>query len=98
MVSRGNRAKRLLVVAVVVLAGATAWWAAHRRPAGPNLLLVTIDTLRADHVGVYGAAGASTPTLDALAVRGARFEHAQSPVPLTGPSHATILTGLYPPV
>jgi arylsulfatase A-like enzyme/Tfp pilus assembly protein PilF len=49
-------------------------------------------------VGVYGAAQARTPTLDGLAARGARFEHAQSAVPLTGPSHATILTGLYPPV
>ena len=85
------------VAAVAGLALGVWWWAAHRRPAGPNLLLVTIDTLRADHVGVYGAAGASTPTLDALAARGVRFEHAQSPVPLTGPSHATILTGLYPP-
>src|SRR2546428_3395567 len=84
-------------VAAVVVASAVAWWATHRRPA-PTLLLVTIDTLRADHVGVYGAANARTPTLDALAARGARFEHAQSPVPLTGPSHATILTGLYPPV
>jgi arylsulfatase A-like enzyme/Flp pilus assembly protein TadD len=91
-------AGRLVVAAFVVMGAALAWWATHRRPAGPNLLLVTIDTLRADHVGVYGAANARTPTLDALAARGARFEHAQSPVPLTGPSHATILTGLYPPV
>jgi len=81
----------------VIVTGALGWWATHRRPTGPNLLLVTIDTLRADHVGVYGAANARTPTLDALATRGVRFEHAQSPVPLTGPSHATILTGLYPP-
>src|SRR5438093_523823 len=93
---RGRR--WVLIGAVVVLAAAAAWWAAHRRAAGPNLLLVTIDTLRADHVGVYGAANARTPTLDTLAARGVRFEHAQSPVPLTGPSHATILTGLYPPV
>ena len=82
----------------MVVAGALGWWAIERRPAGPNLILVTIDTLRADHVGVYGAVGARTPTLDALAARGVRFEHAESPVPLTGPSHATIMTGLYPPV
>ncbi|HEY2945233.1 MAG TPA: sulfatase-like hydrolase/transferase, partial [Vicinamibacteria bacterium] len=93
-----RRGRWILTVAVVIAAGALAWWATHRSPAGPNLLLVTIDTLRADHVGVYGAVGAATPTLDALAARGVRFEHAQSPVPLTGPSHATILTGLYPPV
>jgi arylsulfatase A-like enzyme len=63
----------------------------------PNLVLITIDTLRADHVGVYGDAAAETPTLDALARRGVRFARARSAAPLTGPSHATILTGVYPP-
>ena len=60
------------------------------------MLLVTIDTLRADHVGCYGDASASTPTLDALARRGVRFETAVAHVPLTGPSHASILTGRTP--
>jgi arylsulfatase A-like enzyme/Tfp pilus assembly protein PilF len=83
------------VASVVTVAGLSRWKA---QTARPNLLLVTIDTLRADHVGVYGAKAAETPTLDGLAARGARFEHAQTPVPMTGPSHATILTGLYPPV
>ncbi len=63
----------------------------------PNVLLVTIDTLRADHVGCYGLATASTPAIDALAARGVRFETAIAQAPLTGPSHATILTGLTPP-
>src|SRR2546427_3150515 len=90
--------RRLAVAAVIAALGLGLWWWTWRRPARPNLLLVTIDPLRADHVGVYGAVSVSTPTLDALAARGVRFEHAQSPVPLTGPSHATILTGLYPPV
>ena len=62
----------------------------------PNVLLVTIDTLRADHVGCYGYAAASTPTIDALAARGVRFETVVAQAPLTGPSHATILTGLTP--
>ena len=65
--------------------------------ARPNVLLVTIDTLRADHVGSYGAKNAMTPTLDALAARGIRFETALSHVPLTGPSHTSILTGHTPP-
>ena len=56
-----------------------------------------MDTLRADRVGAYGYAEAKTPVLDALAARGVRFEQAQSAIPLTGPSHSTILTGLYPP-
>ena len=58
-------------------------------------MLVTIDTLRADHVGAYGAA-APTPTLDALAASGVRFELALAPTPLTVPSHASLMTGLDP--
>ena len=61
------------------------------------MLLVTIDTLRADRVAVYGDAQARTPQLDALARGGVLFEHAYSPVPLTLPAHASILTGLLPP-
>ncbi len=62
----------------------------------PSLLLVTIDTIRADRVGAYGYAEARTPNLDALARAGVRFDNALSPVPLTVPSHATMLTGLVP--
>jgi len=77
---------------------AAGWWALRpSSPARPNLLLITIDTLRADRVGAYGAPGAATPSLDALAARGVRFDQTQTAVPLTGPSHATILTGQYPP-
>jgi len=66
--------------------------------AGPErIVLLTIDTLRADHVGCYGAETAQTPTLDGIAARGVRFHHAISPAPLTLPSHATLLTGLNPP-
>lgn len=88
-----------IVAAVLAVALVLAWgWRARPRAHRLNLLLVTIDTVRADHVGVYGARDAQTPTLDALAARGVRFEHAETAVPITGPSHATILTGLYPPV
>src|SRR5262249_34500793 len=65
-------------------------------PAPDRIVLVTIDTLRADHVGCYGAAHAHTPTLARLATEGVRYEVALSPVPLTLPSHATIMTGLDP--
>jgi arylsulfatase A-like enzyme/Flp pilus assembly protein TadD len=61
-----------------------------------NVLLVTIDTLRADHLGCYGSKQVRTPNLDALAARGTRFRHVTAPVPLTLPSHASILTGVYP--
>ena len=71
---------------------------APRVPAArPNLLLVTIDTVRADHLGAYGYAAAETPNLDRLAREGVRFDQASSAVPLTLPSHATILSGLLPP-
>lgn len=67
------------------------------RAPGANLLLVTIDTLRADRLGAYGDAAAATPAIDALAGRGAVFTRCYSSVPLTLPSHATMMAGRYPP-
>ena len=61
-----------------------------------NILLITIDTLRADHLGCYGYSHIQTPTIDSLAQEGIRFEWAFTPVPITLPSHTSILTGLYP--
>src|SRR5438093_7434453 len=94
--SRTLRLAAMAAAVAVVAAG--AWW--MMRPAAPrhpNLLLITIDTLRADHVGAYGATTGATPALDTLAASGVRFDQVQTAVPLTGPSHATILTGQYPP-
>jgi arylsulfatase A-like enzyme/Flp pilus assembly protein TadD len=62
----------------------------------PSVVLVTLDTTRPDHLGSYGAANAQTPRLDELARSGARFEQALSPVPLTLPAHASLLTGRVP--
>jgi len=62
-----------------------------------RIVLVTIDTLRADFVSAYESANATTPNLDGLAESGVRFTAAISPAPLTLPSHASILTGLDPP-
>jgi len=92
---------RLLPTLVIALAASGCRQPASAPPAAvkehPNVLLVTIDTLRADHLGSYGAANAVTPNLDALAKRGVQFTTALSHVPLTGPSHASILTGRTPP-
>jgi choline-sulfatase len=66
------------------------------QPPKPNVLLVTIDTVRADHVGAYGYTKGSTPTLDRLAREGIRFADATTQAPLTGPAHAALLTGSYP--
>ncbi len=71
-------------------------------PAPPNrplnLILVTIDTLRADRLGCYGYAKAATPNLDRLAKTGTLFENATTHAPLTAPSHASMFTGVYPTV
>ncbi len=62
----------------------------------PDLVLVTLDTTRADRLGAYGYEQGQTPWLDDLAKRGITFEQAYSSIPLTIPSHATMFTGLYP--
>ncbi len=64
--------------------------------AGLNLVVVTLDTTRADRIGCYGAKDVKTPSLDALAARGARFDAAVAPMPLTLPAHCTLFTGLLP--
>jgi len=61
-----------------------------------NVLLITLDTTRADRLGCYGYTSAQTPNLDALAQNGTRFNNAITHVPLTRPSHASILTGTMP--
>jgi len=86
-------------LAALFAAGAAllaALWLTRAQQAQPNVLLVTIDTLRADRLGSYGYAAAATPVLDALAARGVRFATAIAHAPLTAPSHASILTGLLP--
>ncbi len=62
----------------------------------PNVIVITLDTTRADHLGCYGNADARTPAIDGLARRGVLFAQAASPAPLTLPSHCSIMTGLYP--
>src|SRR5215510_4843692 len=61
-----------------------------------NVLLITIDTLRADHLGCYGNTRAETPVIDRLATDGVLFEHAESAAPITLPAHVSLLTGTYP--
>ena len=67
------------------------------RPGPINLILITLDTTRADRIGCYGYQAAETPRLDALAKRGVLFERAYAPGPMTSPSHTSMLTGLWPP-
>lgn len=79
---------------VVALACAAVWYG---RPPRPNIVLVTFDTTRADRLGAYGYASGATAGFDEFAQQGVIFENAYAPAPITLPSHATMLTGLYPP-
>ena len=87
--SRGTRAA-LAMGAFLLLAPLSA------RPADTNVLLITVDTLRADRLGCYDKGRGPTPVVDALAARGALFERAFAHNPTTLPSHANILSGLTP--
>ncbi|MGB6631341.1 MAG: sulfatase-like hydrolase/transferase, partial [Terriglobales bacterium] len=85
---------RLIVISMALV----ALQMAAQTPAKPalNVVLITIDTLRADHVGCYGYKQIKTPNIDGLAADGARFERAFTVVPVTLPSHTSMLTGTYP--
>lgn len=92
--------KRRLVCGIAVLAvlGSAFYLAVSRFRSTPtiNVLLITLDTTRADRLGCYRYPQALTPALDELAAKGILFERACSPAPLTLPAHATMFTGLYP--
>jgi hypothetical protein len=82
---------KLLAVPALLLAALLALAAQRDEPAPPSVLLLTLDTTRAD------ALGEGTPMLGALASRGTRWSQAVTPTPLTLPAHASLLTGLVPP-
>ena len=94
--SKPGSAVRLLLF-ILALASVSCRGLAPAALPARHVLLITIDTLRADHVGAYGAPGARTPVLDGLARDGVRFERAWAPTPITLPSHASLLSGQYPP-
>ena len=91
------------LVRSALLLGVLAAFGCARTPVPPaperpsSVLLVTVDTLRADRLGSYGDAAARTPAMDALASSGVLFAHAYTPAPITLPAHTSILTGLAPP-
>ena len=82
---------RLLLIPTVLLT-----LVGCQRPPTPNVLLITFDTTRADRIGAYGNSKIQTPALDALADSGVLFDRAMAAVPITAPSHSTIMTGKYP--
>jgi arylsulfatase A-like enzyme len=92
----GRRGARLgaFTFAAGVLATFGVGCAAPTPETRPSLLLVVVDTLRADAVSAYGAVAGTTPAIDALAAGGVRYTHAYAPAPWTIPSHASLFTGL----
>lgn len=95
--ARSLRGKARGLVIAAFCAAAVAELAGCRyvhRP--PNVLLITLDTTRADYLGAYGSTLGLTPSLDRLAAEGCVFEHAYTAVPITLPAHATLLTGRWP--
>jgi choline-sulfatase len=104
--SRGRRAPAVVACAALILAVATIAWflrdpsakatTVATRSTRPNILLITLDTVRADRLGAYGYSRASTPVLDRLAREGVLFADATTQSPLTTPAHAALFTGVYP--
>ncbi len=105
--SPASPARRFLVAmpalaALILITVAYLWWTGGTRsPLGDtsahNVLLITLDTTRADRLGCYGYRQTRTPTLDGLAATGVLFENAYAQAVITLPSHTSILTGLLPP-
>src|SRR5882762_3199176 len=89
--------KRIGILVLWMLAsGPAAAQAPSRKVTSPDVFLITIDTLRADHLHCYGYDTIATPAIDGLAKDSLRFSHAFTPSPITNSSHTTILTGLLP--
>jgi arylsulfatase A-like enzyme/Flp pilus assembly protein TadD len=84
-------------VGLAVVVGNVLLRRGHAEQKPCNLLLITLDTVRADHLGCYGHTAAATPVLDGLAAEGVAFDRAFANVPMTLPSHVTVMTGLLPP-
>ena len=84
-------------IATIAILAFLASYGCARPPESPrNLIVVSIDTLRADHLGCYGYDRATSPSIDAVAAGGVVFDDASATSPWTKPSHASLLTGLYP--
>src|SRR6476660_6503801 len=98
---RSTRSRILLAAAILIAAAAWIVTSCGRSSVGsPSkttpVILISIDTLRSDHLPAYGYTGVATPAIDALRKDSILYERAYSHVPLTLPSHTTILTGMLP--
>jgi arylsulfatase A-like enzyme len=93
-------AKISAFVGTIALLGA-GWYFFHSKVPSEkkirNVVLISMDTTRADALSCYGFKYKTTPNIDALAAEGVLFENTYSPIPLTMPAHSTMLTGMIPP-
>lgn len=104
MIKNWSRRQIFALVAATIPLAAALWADSSRGTQNlstpsfthPSVLLITLDTVRADHLGCYGYSRIETPTIDRLAAEGVRFSNAYAQAPITLPSHAVILTGTYP--
>ena len=91
----------IIILLVLVLSGLRGGWFIHSSDVGAknirNVLLISIDTCRADHLSCYGYESQTTPNIDAVAAEGTLFENVIAPIPETLPSHSSMLTGTIPP-
>src|SRR5260221_4344595 len=98
MTSGPRRAARAVGLFYLVLLGPWLFLSCSRdRPAIRNVLLISIDTLRADRVSAYGFPRPTTPNIDAVAREGGLFKNVHTPVPMTLPAPVSMLTGTLPP-
>jgi arylsulfatase A-like enzyme/tetratricopeptide (TPR) repeat protein len=101
MGARAMRPRSIVLLLIVVVCASAAALRIRRAPGAPardvNLLLITLDTTRADALGAYGASDGATPNLDRLARAGVVFDEALAAAPLTLPAHASLFTAKYPP-
>src|SRR5262245_43380129 len=96
--------KKIWILILVLIAVLVAWFYFIRlqdfetlsKKKSFNVLLITLDTTRADHIGCYGSKKVKTPRIDSLAAKGILYEKCISPTPLTLPAHTSIFTGTYP--
>jgi arylsulfatase A-like enzyme len=92
-----GRAASLLLASTLVAAGAFLWRPTGQSATAINVVVITLDTTRADHLSAYGLMDVTMPALDRLAREGVVFDQATSVAPLTLPAHTSLFTGLFPP-
>jgi len=100
MTANKIKKRSLLMLAPILVVAVGALLVVQWRSSAPairHVVLISIDTCRADHLSCYGYARPTTPNIDALAKQGYVFSHAMTPIPLTLPAHASMLTGKIPP-